>query len=102
VTSIVLKAINKCRRIYHLKRHGREAILLRKAGAPLPYKEQPRVTAVLQLFNKRENLDAILTSLLAAPVEEIIVLDDADDIDCGRIAALVAEAHNSAKAGTFV
>jgi glycosyltransferase involved in cell wall biosynthesis len=77
MSSFVLKAINKCRRIYHLKRHGRQAILRQKQVAPLPYNGQPRVTAVLQLFNKRENLDAILSSLLAAPsLEEIIVIDD--------------------------
>jgi glycosyltransferase involved in cell wall biosynthesis len=73
---MVLKAINKCRRIYHLKRHGREAVLRSKGIAPLAYNEWPRVSAVLQLFNKRENVHAILASLFAAQVEEIIVLDD--------------------------
>jgi glycosyltransferase involved in cell wall biosynthesis len=77
VPGFVLKAINKCRRIYHLKRHARHAFLQSRGSAQqAPYNDRPRVTAVVQLFNKRENIEAIVAALIAAPIGEIIVIDD--------------------------
>lgn len=73
----ILKAINKCRRIYQLRRHGKRAVLNSRGKAQQSsYNERPRVTAVVQLFNKRENLEAIVTALMVPAIEEIIVLDD--------------------------
>jgi glycosyltransferase involved in cell wall biosynthesis len=77
VSSVIIKAVNKWRKIYQLKRHGKQAALqLRKGAQQHPYNDKPRVTAVVQLFNKRENIEAIVMALMAPAIEEVIILDD--------------------------
>jgi glycosyltransferase involved in cell wall biosynthesis len=76
MSNIVLKAVNKFRRIYHRKRLGKRFFEQASHTAQAPYNERPRVTAVLQLFNKRQNIEAIVGALLSSPIEEIIVVDD--------------------------
>jgi glycosyltransferase involved in cell wall biosynthesis len=76
MSNIVLKAVNKFRRIYHRKRLGKRFFEQASNTAKTPYIEHPRVTAVLQLFNKRQNIEAIVGALLSSPIQEIIVIDD--------------------------
>lgn len=76
MVNTVLKTVNKLRRIYHRKRYGKRFFEQPANTATLPYIDHPRVTAVLQLFNKRQNIEAIVGALLSAPIEEIIVIDD--------------------------
>ena len=76
MASIVVNAVNKWRRIYHRKRYGKQFFAQPARTATLPYNSQPRVTAVIQLFNKRRNIEAIVGALLSSPIEEIIVIDD--------------------------
>src|SRR3984885_464841 len=76
MASVVLNAINRWGRIYHRRSYAKH-FAERAAGAPkLPYNGQPRVAAVVQLFNKRQNIEAIVAALLSSPIEEIIVIDD--------------------------
>ena len=73
---LAMKAVNRWRKIYHLQRHGK-LVLEQLADIPqAPYNEKPRVTAIVQLFNKRQNIEAIVGGLLTPSVEEIIVIDD--------------------------
>jgi glycosyltransferase involved in cell wall biosynthesis len=73
---LAIKAINRWRRIYHLKRQGKY-FLEKHANAPIThYNESPRVTAIVQLFNKRQNIESIVAGLLVPVVDEIIVIDD--------------------------
>ncbi len=74
--NIVLKAVNKFRRIYHRKRLGKRFFEQPSTAVQVPYIDHPRVTAILQLFNKRQNIEAIVGALLSSPIEEIIVIDD--------------------------
>ena len=76
MASVVLNAINRWRRIYHRKRYAKHFAERAAGAAKLPYNSQPRVTAVVQLFNKRQNIEAIVAALLSSPIEEIIVIDD--------------------------
>jgi glycosyltransferase involved in cell wall biosynthesis len=76
MSNIVLKAVNKFRRIYHRKRLGKRFFEQASNTVKTPYIEHPRVTAVLQLFNKRQNIEAIVGALLSSPIQEIIVIDD--------------------------
>ncbi len=73
---IVMKALNRWRRLYHLRRHSERVVQQVSPEPSLPYTEHPRITAVLQLFNKRQNVAAILAALHSSPIEEIIVIDD--------------------------
>jgi glycosyltransferase involved in cell wall biosynthesis len=73
---VAMKAINRWRKIYHLKRHGRRVLEKPAHAIGTPYKENPRVTAIVQLFNKRQNIEAIVAGLLSPSIEEIIVIDD--------------------------
>lgn len=73
---IAIKAVNRWRRLYHLRRHSQRVTQQVSTQAQVPYNEHPRVTAVLQLFNKRQNVAAILAALHSSPIEEIIVIDD--------------------------
>ena len=73
---IVMKAVNRWRRLYHLRRHSQRVVQQASTEARVPYNDHPRVTAVLQLFNKRQNVAAILAALHSSPIEEIIVIDD--------------------------
>jgi glycosyltransferase involved in cell wall biosynthesis len=73
---IVLKTINKFRRIYHRKRYAKHFFEKSVSSVALPYNGRPRVTAVVQLFNKRQNIEAIVGALLSSTIEEIIVIDD--------------------------
>jgi glycosyltransferase involved in cell wall biosynthesis len=73
---LAMKAVNRWRKIYHLQRHGK-LVLEQLADIPrAPYNEKPRVTAIVQLFNKRQNIEAIVAGLLTPSIEEIIVIDD--------------------------
>jgi len=72
----VLKAVNKFRRIYHRKRYGKRFFEQPLNTSKVPYIDHPGVTAVVQLFNKRQNIEAIVGALLSSPIEEIIVIDD--------------------------
>jgi GT2 family glycosyltransferase len=72
----VLNAINKWRRIYHRKSYAKHFAERAAGGTKLPYNSQPRVTAVVQLFNKRQNIETIVAALLSSPIDEIIVIDD--------------------------
>jgi glycosyltransferase involved in cell wall biosynthesis len=77
MVNTVLKTINKFRRIYHRKRYGKRFFEQPVVHtSKVPYIDHPRVSAVLQLFNKRQNIEAIVGALLNAPIEEIIVIDD--------------------------
>ena len=76
MSNIVLKAVNKFRRIYHRKRLGKRFFEQESNTVKTPYIEHPRVTAILQLFNKRQNIEAIVGALLSSPIDEIIVVDD--------------------------
>jgi len=76
MSNIVLKAVNKVRRIYHRKRLGKRFFEQASNTVKTPYIEHPRVTAVLQLFNKRQNIEAIVGALLRSPIQEVIVIDD--------------------------
>src|SRR5579863_451951 len=76
MSNIVLKAVNKFRRIYHRKRLGKRFFEQKPNTVKVPYNEHPRVSAILQLFNKRQNIEAIVGALLSSPIEEIIVVDD--------------------------
>lgn len=73
---IAKKLVNRWRRLYHLRRHGQRVVGQDSTQPQIPYNEHPRISAVLQLFNKRQNLAAILAALHSAPIEEIIVIDD--------------------------
>jgi glycosyltransferase involved in cell wall biosynthesis len=76
MASVVLKIINKLRRMYHRKRYGKHFFEQSVSTVKVPYNSRPRVTAVVQLFNKRQNIEAIVAALLTSPIEEIIVIDD--------------------------
>jgi glycosyltransferase involved in cell wall biosynthesis len=73
---LATKAINRWRKLYHLNRHAKRVTQRPATVATLPYNDTPRVSAVVQLFNKRQNIEAIVAGLLSAPIDEIIVLDD--------------------------
>jgi hypothetical protein len=71
-----MKALNRWRRIYYLSRHGK-----RLSGQPLAdvqtvYNEAPIAAAVVQLFNKRRNIEAIVGALKNSAFDEVVVLDD--------------------------
>jgi glycosyltransferase involved in cell wall biosynthesis len=72
---VAMKAMNRLRRIYHLKRQGKR-LLEQAIGDSAAYNPNPRVTAIVQLFNKRQNIEAIVAGLLVPAIEEIIVVDD--------------------------
>ena len=76
IIPIAKKLLNRWRRLYHLRRHSQRVVHHAASQPPLPYNEHPRVTAVLQLFNKRQNVEAIFAALHSSPIEEIIVIDD--------------------------
>ncbi len=76
IIPIAKKLVNRWRRLYHLRRHSQRVVHQVSTAPRLPYNEHPRVTAVLQLFNKRHNVEAILAALHSSPIEEIIVIDD--------------------------
>ena len=73
---LVMKAVNRWRRIYHLQRHGRKILERPDASIQAPYNEKPRVSVIVQLFNKRQNIEAIVAGLLVPAIDEIIVVDD--------------------------
>jgi GT2 family glycosyltransferase len=73
---LAMKAVNRWRRIYHLQRHGKQILQRPDASTQAPYNEKPRVTAIVQLFNKRQNIEAIVAGLLVPAIDEIIVVDD--------------------------
>jgi len=76
MASVVVDAIKKWRIIYNRKRYGKQFFAQPGRTATLPYNSQPRVTAIIQLFNKRQNIEAIIGALLSSSIEEIIVIDD--------------------------
>jgi glycosyltransferase involved in cell wall biosynthesis len=73
---LAIKAVNRWRRIYHLQRHGKRILERSDPSVQLPYNEKPRVSAIVQLFNKRQNIEAIAAALLVPAIDEIIVIDD--------------------------
>jgi glycosyltransferase involved in cell wall biosynthesis len=73
---IAMKAVHRWRKIYHLQRQGKHLLTRRDDTAQAPYNEKPRVSAIVQLFNKRQNIEAIVAGLLKPSIEEIIVIDD--------------------------
>jgi glycosyltransferase involved in cell wall biosynthesis len=73
---LAMKAVNRWRRIYHLQRHGKQILQRPDASTQVAYNENPRITAIVQLFNKRQNIEAIVAGLLVPVIDEIIVVDD--------------------------
>jgi glycosyltransferase involved in cell wall biosynthesis len=65
-----------------LKNHRRNKLLqekvtgLRANQERLSYNNNPRTTAIVQFFNKRQNISSIITSLRASGFEELIIIDD--------------------------
>jgi hypothetical protein len=49
---LAMKEVNRWRRIYHMQRHGKPILQRPDASTQAPYKEKPRVSAIVQLFNK--------------------------------------------------
>jgi hypothetical protein len=73
---LAMKAVNRWRRIYHLQRHGKQILQRPDASTQVAYIENPRITTIVQLFNKRQNIEAIVAGLLVPTIDEIIVVDD--------------------------
>lgn len=74
---IAKKLITRMRRAYHLRRHAHVAPLPNAA----PYNPHPKTCAIVQLFNKRENILGIVAGLKRAGFDEIIVIDDGSKDD---------------------
>jgi GT2 family glycosyltransferase len=47
-----------------------------KTETELTYNEKPKVSAIVQFFNKRQNISSLINALRLAPIDEIIVIDD--------------------------
>ncbi len=66
------KVLNRLRRVYHLRKVG-PIVAANRAGA---YNPNPRTCAIVQLFNKRDNISQIVDGLRRAGFDEIVVVDD--------------------------
>jgi len=77
MSGFIYKFINRFRRFYHL---NFTAARIKQQSAATPgkgeYIDRPRVSAVVQLFNKRKNIAAIVAALMTPAIEEIIILED--------------------------
>ncbi len=47
-----------------------------KTESEFTYNEQPKISAIIQFFNKRQNISSLINALRLAPIDEIIVIDD--------------------------
>ncbi len=69
------------RGVFRFPSYLRNAFLARrvkrkKSAKGRPYRDHPKVTAILQFFNKRQNITRIMAGLRKSGIEEIIVIDD--------------------------
>jgi glycosyltransferase involved in cell wall biosynthesis len=73
---LVWRFATRLRRIYFLRRQAKRLRKHPPAANLREYNAKPRLSALIQLFNKRDNIGGIVTALIQSDVDEIIVLDD--------------------------
>ncbi len=79
ITNKSLRTIRDLSRLSKLKRNRelqRQLAEIRQSREDYPYTDTPRVTMILQFFNKRQNIKKIIDNLRLTNAEEIIVIDD--------------------------
>ncbi len=76
VVRFVSSMLRRWRRAYFAMRLRRRASAKDLNPNTGVYIERPRISAVVQLFNKKDNIAAILATLQTVGIEEIVVVDD--------------------------
>lgn len=76
---LISKAIRKLSNLIYLKRNQElknQVDKIRNEKSNLAYLDKPKISIILQFFNKRQNISQIIERLRLTSAEEIIIIDD--------------------------